>query len=229
MNIGMKKATIRTQNLSKHFIQAGQKIIVLDGIDSLFTQEKSYAIAGISGSGKSTFMHIIAGLEKPTKGTVLFNDSNIQEFSADELARFLNSTIGLLFQSPYLLKELFVIENIMLPGMIKGDKTNSECAERAEYLLNCVGIASKKDARIGELSGGEQQRAALARALFNEPQFLIADEPTSNLDIQTGKTIIDLLMTFHHEWGMGLIVSSHDEYVTERMDQVYTLKDGKFN
>lgn len=222
----MHKAVLATQQISKCFLQGEQEIMVLDGIDAVFHQEKTYAITGISGSGKSTFMHIIAGLDSPTKGSVLFNTKALEDFSSDELSYFLNTHIGLLFQNSYLLKELLVIENVILPGLIKGE-SKKNCEQRAEFLLDKVGLTSKIFSKPGELSGGQQQRVALARALFNEPAFLIADEPTSNLDIITGQAMIDLLITCHKEWGMGLIISSHDEYVTERMDEVYSLEQGK--
>jgi ABC-type lipoprotein export system ATPase subunit len=132
----------------------------------------------------------------------------------------------LVFQSPHLLRELSVLENVIVPGLI-GGKNKNECIEHAKALLNHVGLFDKKDSKPGELSGGQQQRVAIARALFNNPAFLIADEPTGNLDLATGNSIIDLLLTCREEWGMGVIVSSHDEYVVERMDVVYVLSGGR--
>ncbi|HLC07368.1 MAG TPA: ABC transporter ATP-binding protein [Candidatus Babeliales bacterium] len=220
----MQKATLTIQGISKKFIQGREEVIVLSNIDSLFMQEKSYAITGISGSGKSTLMHIIAGLDTPTTGTVLFNNISLHTLAAPDLSHFLNKSIGLVFQSPHLLKELSVIENVMLPGLISGCK-QIDCEKRAEQLLKKVELLHKKNSKIGELSGGQQQRVAIARALFNEPAFLIADEPTGNLDLATGKTIIDLLLSCR-QWGMGIIVSSHDDYVAEKMDVVYTLDQG---
>jgi len=222
----MQKATLSTQEISKKFVQGNEEITVLNTIDSIFSQEKSYAITGISGSGKSTFIHIIAGLDTPTTGTVLFNDIAIHTLSEKDLSQFLNQSIGLVFQSSHLLRELSVIENIILPGLINGLKKN-DCEKRAEQLLKKVELFHKKDSKPGELSGGQQQRVAIARALFNEPAFLIADEPTGNLDLETGKTIVDLLLSCQQEWGMGIIVSSHDAYVTEKMDDVYTLNEGR--
>lgn len=221
----MSRATLATQQISKKFIQGKEEIIVLNNIDILFIQEKNYAITGISGSGKSTFIHIIAGLDTPTTGTVLFNNVSLQTLSPSDLAQFLNRSIGLVFQSPHLIRELSVIENIMLPGLINGQR-QSDCEKKAVKLLKKVELLPKKDSKIGELSGGQQQRVAIARALFNEPAFLIADEPTGNLDLATGKTIIDLLLSCHQEWGMGLIISSHDEYVAEKMDETYALSAG---
>src|SRR5579863_793355 len=221
----MSKATLATQQISKKFIQGNEEIIVLNNIDSMFIQEKSYAITGISGSGKSTFIHIIAGLDNPTTGTVLFNNSVLQTLSPVHLTQFLNKSVGLVFQSPHLLRELSVIENIILPGLISG-KNKSDCEKKAIKLLQKVELSQKKNSKIGELSGGQQQRVAIARALFNEPAFLIADEPTGNLDLATGKNIVDLLLSCYQEWGMGIIVSSHDDYVAERMHEIYRLDEG---
>jgi lipoprotein-releasing system ATP-binding protein len=221
----MKQAIIETKQITKKFKQGNEEIIVLHNINSTFIQHKNYAITGISGSGKSTFIHIIAGLDTPTAGAVLFNGVCLQTFNLSELAHFLNKSIGLVFQSPHLLRELSVIENIILPGLISG-KTKNNCEKQALELLKKVNLIHKKNSKIGELSGGQQQRVAIARALFNEPAFLIADEPTGNLDLTTGKTIIDLLLACQQEWGMGIIISSHDEYVTEKMDAVYNLHEG---
>lgn len=221
----MHKAILATQKISKKFIQGKQEITVLTHINSIFEQQKSYAITGISGSGKSTFIHILAGLDFPTTGTVLFNNNSVQTFSPAQREQFLNKSIGLVFQSPHLLKELSVIENIIVPGLITG-RTHRDCEKKAMDLLKKIDLLHKKDSKIGELSGGQQQRVAIARALFNEPAFLIADEPTGNLDLATGKNIIDLLLSCQKEWGMGIIVSSHDEYVAEKMNEIYELREG---
>jgi len=221
----MIKSILKTDGIYKVFVQGTQKITVLNNIYSSFSSGNTYAITGISGAGKSTFMHILAGLDTPTKGNVFFNDISLQTLPPSTLAQFLNKSIGLVFQSSYLLRELSVIENIMLPGLISG-RSKHDCEKRAEQLLHTVDLINKKNSKTGELSGGQQQRVAIARALFNEPAFLIADEPTGNLDLATGKTIIDLLLSCHHEWGMGIIVSSHDDYVAHAMNEVYELSEG---
>ncbi len=222
------KNRLITEKISQQFRQGNNEVIVLNNIDTLFMQEKSYAITGISGSGKSTLIHIIAGLDKPAGGRVLFNDVDLYELSPKELSLFLNRSIGLVFQSPHLMRELSVIENVILPGLI-ANRTKNDCEQRAEQLLAKVGLSGKEQFKPGELSGGQQQRVAIARALFNEPAFLIADEPTGNLDKATGVAIIDLLLSCRQEWGMGIIISSHDEYVAERMDEIYVLSEGKLS
>ena len=222
----MQKQCIIVQDISQFFMQGTQQITVLDHISIQFSQQKTYAIAGASGSGKSTLLHITAGLDKPSSGKIIYDGTDIYALQPHNLSLFLNQQVGLVFQSPYLLRELSIIENVMLPGLIKRDSEKNIIA-RAEFLLEKVGILAKKDSRPGELSGGQQQRAAIARALFNQPSFLIADEPTSNLDPATGKSIIDLLLSLHQDWGMGIIISSHDEYVSKNMNEIYTLDKGK--
>ena len=221
----MSKSILRTDGIYKIFTQGTQEITVLNNVQSTFTSGNTYAITGISGSGKSTLMHILAGLDAPTKGNVFFNDVSLQTLLPLTLAQFLNKSIGLVFQSSHLIRELSVIENIMLPGLISG-RSPDECETRAIELLHTINLFDKKNSKPGELSGGQQQRVAIARALFNEPAFLIADEPTGNLDLTTGKTIIELLLSCHREWGMGIIVSSHDDYVAQAMSEVYELSEG---
>ncbi len=210
----------------KNYIQGDTIIPVLRGISVVFEQGKSYAITGISGSGKSTLIHLLAGLDAPTKGTIVYNHQNINAFSEAQKSHFLNKTIGLVFQYPYLVKELTVLENVMIKGLIAGLGTQ-ECASQSQALLVQVGLSAKATAYPGQLSGGQQQRVALARALMNRPQFLLADEPTGNLDPHTAQSILELISQAQQEWGMGLIISSHDEYVTRRMGTVFEVKDGR--
>ena len=212
-------------HVSKSYIQGTDTIVVLHDISASFEQGKSYAITGISGSGKSTFIHLLSGLDIPSAGQISFDGENISHFSEDQKSRFLNKSVGLVFQSPYLIKELSVLENVMIKGLI-GGKSDDECARQAKELLKQVGLSEKITAYPGQLSGGQQQRVALARALMNNPDFLIADEPTGNLDMQTGNAIIDLIVRLQKEHGMGVIISSHDEYVTDRMQMVYALQNG---
>ncbi len=221
----MSTSTLSLNHVSKSYIQAGQNIVVLHDITVGFEYGKTYAVTGVSGSGKSTMIHILAGLDLPTAGTVLLNGIDINQLSPAQKASFLNTSIGLAFQYPYLIKELSVLENVMIKGMIAGI-AKEMCIQQAQVLLEQVGLLDRQDYYPGQLSGGQQQRVALARALMNNPAFLIADEPTANLDQQTGHMIIDLIVTIQKEKGMGVIISSHDQYVTERMEQVLKLKDG---
>jgi ABC-type lipoprotein export system ATPase subunit len=221
----MENRSLVLENVYKRYFQAGVPVNVLNGVSALFDQGTSYAITGASGSGKSTLIHLLAGLDNPTSGTVYFNQTPLTSFTASQKTFFLNKEIGLVFQYPYLIKELSVVENVAIKGLIAG-RTMVECSEQAKDLLAQVGLEQKITAYPGQLSGGQQQRVSLARALMNEPNFLIADEPTGNLDKATGTAIIDLMSKLQQERGMGIIVSSHDDYVSSRMNIRYELKDG---
>lgn len=208
------------KNLSKNFQQP-----VLRDITITFEQGKSYALSGISGSGKSTFLHILTGFEKPTSGTVTFNNSDIHAFSAQEHEQFLQNSIGILFQTPHLVQELTVLENVMLKGLAAG-MSKKEALEKAFELLAAVDLVDKAPQKPSVLSGGEQQRVALARALMNDPLFLLADEPTAHLDVYARDMILQLLHAYTTTKNRGLIVSSHDPYVTHTMNYQYMLEQG---
>lgn len=183
---------LATKNLKKYFIQGQQHYKILKGITSVFERGKSYAITGVSGVGKSTLVHLLAGLDAPTSGNVLYNNIDIKSFTSRQKEQFLNQSIGLVFQSSHLIGELTILENVMIKGLIAG-KNQDQCLRQAMELLKLVGLFEQKEQKTMSLSGGQQQRVAIARALFNEPAFLLADEPTGNLDIKTGKAIVDLL------------------------------------
>ncbi len=221
----MNAHVITMRAVTKSFGQGETLRHVLRGVDVEFEQGKTYAITGISGTGKSTLMHLIAGLDAPTAGEVCVDGHSLTMFNKTERAIFLSSTVGLVFQSPYLISELSVQENIMLPGLIAGHE-RAVVAHRVQELLHKVGLADRGHDAPSVLSGGQQQRVALARALINEPAFLVADEPTGNLDATTGREIIDLLLACQREWGMGIIVTSHDPYVAQTMGAVFHLSDG---
>lgn len=223
----MNKAQISVHNLKKTFIQAGSPVHVLNGVDIFFEQGKSYGITGASGAGKSTLLHILAGLEKPTDGHVAYNNERLDHFSSIQKELFFNQHIGLVFQSPFLIHELSVLENVMIKGII-AKKSQALVQEEAMVLLERVGIADKARVLPGTLSGGQQQRVALARALMNKPTFLLADEPTGNLDAKTAAMIIDLVLAYQEEYAMGLIISSHDAAIKARMNSIITVKDGLF-
>jgi len=220
----MQNAILKIQGIYKYFTQGQTVLPVLKGISATFAQGNSYAITGVSGSGKSTLLHIIAGLDTPSQGAIYFNNDNINNYTPDQKNIFLNKYIGTVFQKPYLIKELLVWENVIMPGLIGSKDYSSK--EYALQLLAKVGLTEKADSTVSSLSGGQQQRVALARALCNKPLFLIADEPTGNLDEQTGKVIIDLLLECQKTWNMGLIISSHDDYVTQEMQHILQLHDG---
>ena len=208
-------------NIFKSFIARKKSVDVIKGISLEFKKEKTYALTGASGSGKSTLLHLIAGLDQPTTGSVFINGVSTADLSLTERAK----KVGLVFQYPYLINELSVIENVMLAGQLVGMPIK-EAHKKAEELLDDVGIAETADWNIGQLSGGQRQRVTLARALINQPDFLIADELTGSVDEQTGKKIIETVFACQKKWKMGLIISTHNNAIACMMEQVYTLKDG---
>jgi len=222
----MKQAMLVADRVSKEFVQGQSTITVLYDVNVRFESGKTYAITGVSGSGKSTFIHLLAGLDTPTDGAIVFNGRPLNTLLSHEREQFLNQSIGLVFQSPYLIKELTVVENVMLPGLIGGNDWVTTM-KNAQKFLDYVGVGHKASQKPGALSGGQQQRVALARALSNQPVFLLADEPTGNLDMDTGKAMVDLLLDCNLAWGMGIIVSTHDEYVAHSMDSLYQLVGGR--
>ncbi len=219
---------LATHDLKKSFIQGDEQLEILKGVSVDFQQGKTYALLGSSGTGKSTFMHLLAGLDTPSSGSVSFAGKDLATFTAAQRHEFLNKSVGLVFQLPYLIQELSVLENVQFKGLLAG-KTPAECAEKAHVLLQQVGLEKKAFSKPGALSGGQQQRVAIARAIFNEPAFLLADEPTGNVDVQTGKRIVDVLLSCKDQWGMGIIISSHDAYVAETMGTSYRLQNGLLN
>lgn len=218
-----KNVVIKLVSVGKCFERAGDRPWVLRDISLEFKQGFTYALTGSSGVGKSTLLHIIAGLENPTTGDVLYHDIALSNASQAEHAEYLQNTVGLVFQYPYLIPELTVLENVALKGLIVG-MSEDERSARAGELLHAVGLGSYADQRPRALSGGEQQRVALARALFLRPQFLLADEPTAHLDTDNAQEIVRLMKKFQHEYGMGVIVCTHDAELAQTMEHVILLK-----
>ncbi len=209
------------KSVKKIYESSAQAGPVFEKISCSFQQGKTYAIRGVSGSGKSTLLHLLGGLDVPTQGEVLLNDISIASLGRE----FLQNTIGFAFQAHYLVNELPIIQNIMLPGRVKG-LSDDLCKERAHALLQLIGLSDKAQAFPPELSGGQQQRVALARALFNKPAFLLADEPTGNLDEDNAQLVVDILLEANKTEGMGVVICSHDAAVYRRMEIVYVLEHG---
>lgn len=213
-------------DLFKSFTQGDQTLTVLDGVNYVFELNKTYAITGVSGSGKSTLLHILGGLDEPTRGSVRLFGKNLQLCSQQEQNIVRNKQLGFVFQFHYLVKELTVLENVMLPGLIAGED-RAFCAQRARFLLSMMGMEAKEYMYTTKLSGGEQQRVAIARALFNKPAFLLADEPTGSLDAENAALVLDLFFKARQEWGMTIIFCSHDRVMYEQMEIVLQLKNGR--
>ncbi len=222
----VNECQIVAQGVAKSFVQGDVRTEVLRDVTIAFQQGHTYAIMGVSGTGKSTLMHILAGIDVPTEGEVLFNDRSLRTLNKRERKYFLNRSVGLLFQSPYLIRELSVLENVVFPALISGD-SRCKAISKARVLLQEVGLSEREKSCPSALSGGQQQRIAIARALINKPAFLLADEPTGNLDIITGRRIVDLLLDCNKKWGMGLIITSHDAYVAQSMEKVFQLSRGQ--
>jgi len=199
---------------------------VLQNLSINFIQGQSYAITGASGSGKSTIIHLLAGIDTPDSGAVFLGNENIGAFSAKRQACYFREDVSLVFQQPALFAELTVLENVMIKAIIAGQVTQ-ESKNRALDLLQQVGLENKKDSYPSVLSGGQQQRVAILRAIFIVPKFLLLDEPTGNLDEETSAQVIDLLVDYHKKYGMGLIMSTHNQQIAGRMDNILHVQQGK--
>jgi lipoprotein-releasing system ATP-binding protein len=217
---------IKLENLSKTFIKDGNNIEVLRGLDLEIKKGDSLAVLGVSGAGKSTLIHILGTLDHPTAGHLYINSVNVFDWDERKISNFRNSTIGFIFQFNNLLPEFSALENTILPALI-GGKNRKEAQEKAEQLLAEVGLAHRIHHKPGELSGGEQQRVAIARSLVMDPDILLADEPTGNLDTETGKKIEDILIKLNEIKKITLVIVTHNKLLAERMSGRIGLRDGK--
>jgi lipoprotein-releasing system ATP-binding protein len=214
------------ENLSKTFFKDGNKIEVLRGLNLEIKKGESLAILGVSGAGKSTLIHILGTLDHPTSGNISINGMNVFEWDENKMARFRNSNIGFIFQFNNLLPEFDALENTMIPALISG-MPKKLSAQKAYSLLEEMGLEKRTRHKPGELSGGEQQRVAIARALIMEPEILLADEPTGNLDTETGKKIEDILVNLNATKKITLVIVTHNKLLSERMSGKIGLRDGK--
>ena len=213
---------LSARGLQRSFRIGGNRIQVLRGIDLDLAPGESVFLCGASGAGKTTLLYTIAGLETPEAGTVDFEGRSLYGLSGNALARLRNERMGFVFQSYFLLPELTALENVLLPSMIGGKNGES----RAKDLLDRVGLKDRMDHLPAELSGGEQQRVAIARSLVNDPSILFADEPTGNLDSKNGEIIIALLLDLAKADGRTLAVVTHDDRLASRGDRLVRIVDG---
>ena len=217
---------IEIKNLSKTFLKDGLAIEVLKELDLRIDTGESLAVVGVSGSGKSTLIHILGTLDHPTSGAILFDGVDVFTWPEQKLAAFRNRKIGFIFQFHNLLPEFTSLENTMMPALIRR-MPKREARGKAEALLTEVGLGNRVRHKPGELSGGEQQRVAIARALILEPEILLADEPTGNLDTETGKKIEEILVTLNKTKGITLIAVTHNQSLAKRMSRQIGLRDGR--
>ena len=220
------KDLIQAQQISKSFGEGAKRVDVLKDIDLTFAEGERAAVVGASGIGKTTLLHILGTLDRPTSGKVLYGGEDIFALNERDLALFRNREIGFVFQFHHLLPEFSALENTMMPCLIQRI-SKDEAAARAEKILSLVGLKQRLSHRPGELSGGEQQRVALARALVLEPKVLLADEPTGNLDTKTGESVFNLLQELNQMKGVTLIIVTHNLNLARQLPRQIHMVDGK--
>lgn len=212
---------IKAENIKKSF----GSLEVLKGINLDIPKGKIYSIVGASGAGKTTLLQILGTLSKPDSGTIYFNDKNISLFSDKELANFRNQEIGFVFQFHHLLPEFTALENVCIPAFI-AKTPKDEAEKRAKELIEYLGLSDRMEHKPAELSGGEKQRVAMARALVNNPSVVMADEPSGNLDSANRNELHELLFKLRDDFGQTFIIVTHDDNFAEQSDQIIHIKDG---
>lgn len=217
---------IRVDDVYKHYMRRQAEIEVLRGIHMEIATGDMVAIVGPSGAGKSTLLHLLGGLDRPSSGTIYYDDRALHQLRNEELADFRNRHIGFVFQFHHLLPEFSALENAMMPALIQ-HRAVHEARRDAQQLLSDVGLGDRLHHRPGELSGGEQQRAAVVRALVNAPDVVLADEPTGNLDQAMGQSLQQLLRRLNEERGHTFVIVTHDREFAAQMDRAISLVDGK--
>jgi lipoprotein-releasing system ATP-binding protein len=218
---------IEAADVCKSFNTEAGELSILRGINLSIDEGEMVSITGASGAGKSTLMHILGALDRPTSGTVLFKGSDVFSLDDSSLARFRNRSIGFVFQFHHLLPEFNALENAMLPGLIS-NRPYEEVEQKARKLLEELGLSKRLRHRPGELSGGEQQRVAVARALMQDSGLVLADEPTGNLDTVTGNSLFELFLDLNRKKGITFIIVTHNMSLSERCHRVLKMADGLF-
>ena len=215
---------ISLKNITKTF--KGLDAPVLSNLNLELNKSENIAISGVSGSGKSTLLHLMAGLDYPNSGSVHLNNENIGSLSQNDLSIIRNQLIGFIYQSHHLLPDFSALENVVMPLLIRGGKYQSN-HNKAIKILKKLGLSNRLDHYPHQLSGGERQRVAIGRALINEPQIILADEPTGNLDRSNAKVVFDLFINLAKEYGSSIVLVTHDPELARKMKKIYHLSAGK--
>jgi lipoprotein-releasing system ATP-binding protein len=221
----MNKLMIEAQAISKGFRDAENQLLVIDNMSYSFPHSGTVAITGRSGIGKSTLLHLLGGLERPSSGSILYDGEDISKLNTEQLAQFRGKNVGFIFQFHHLLGEFTALENVAMPLIILR-VAKGEAMACAEELLRKVGLESRLHHRPGQLSGGEQQRVSIARALISKPRVVLADEPTGNLDIRTAREVQELLKQMNSELGNLMIIVTHLDELASAMDCVLVMEPG---
>jgi len=222
----MPQSIIELKELYKSYENGPQQVKVLKGINLSIEEGEVVVIMGPSGVGKSTLLHIMGALDLPSSGEVWVAGHNLNHFKNDSLSKFRNQSVGFVFQFHHLLPEFTALENVLIPAMMH-EAFSAEKEKYARYLLGVVGLSERLEHKPSELSGGEQQRVAVARALVNKPKVLLADEPTGNLDKQNSKLLYDLLLGLNKQFNQTLVIVTHSEKMAERAHRIIRLDDGQ--
>ena len=224
----MSNEALKASGISRSFKTDGGEITILDSVDLSLNPGEMIGIVGASGAGKSTLLHILGGLDHPSSGTVTIDGSDLYNLSDNKRSGLRGKHVGFVFQFHHLLPEFSAKENVMMPSIIAG-KNGAELTARVEELFSMVGLSERMEHRPGKLSGGEQQRTAIIRALINNPSILLADEPTGNLDEHTALEVFDILSNLVKEKNLACVVVTHNLNLAKKMDKVFELSGGKLN
>ncbi|MDP8078484.1 lipoprotein-releasing ABC transporter ATP-binding protein LolD [Phocoenobacter skyensis] len=216
---------LRCNNISKDYQEGNQKTQVLNNISFSMNSEELVAIVGSSGSGKSTLLHILGGLDQPSVGEVFIKQQSLQKLTSNKLAHLRNQYLGFVYQFHHLMADFSAIENVMMPMLI-GKQNKTEAKDRAEKMLQAVGLAHRLNNRPSALSGGERQRVAIARALVNNPALVLADEPTGNLDRKTTESIFELIKQLNEEQHIAFLLVTHDLNLAAKLSRRLCMQDG---
>lgn len=222
------KVILEAQHIFKQFNDGKNKVEVIKDLSLTVNAGEFVSIIGASGSGKSTLLHILGGLDLPSQGEVYLNGQRLDRLNETQRGELRNRNLGFVYQFHHLLPEFTALENVAMPLMLRADADFKTAKQRAEYLLERVGLSHRLTHKSGELSGGERQRVALARALVAEPKVVLADEPTGNLDRKTALEIFDLLNELKQEFSMAMLIVTHDEMLANSADRILKMQDGRW-